>query len=223
MSTRFGPFTVNPQTRQLVRAGRDVHLSNKAFDLLLVLVGRRPDVVSKAELLRSLWPDTHVVEANLNVLIAEIRRALADDSQRPTYIRTVHRVGYAFCGDASDLAPPAAVRSSAERRFWVVYKERAFPLAAGDNVIGRHPECGIWLDESGVSRRHARITLDAASGAATLEDLNSTNGTSVGRQPIDSPRVLADGDMIQVGPLELEFRVWSDETRQTERIRRKKR
>ena len=49
-----------------------------------------------------LWPDTYVVDANLNVLIGEIRRVLEDSAKQPRFIRTVHGVGYAFCGTAAD-------------------------------------------------------------------------------------------------------------------------
>ena len=52
-----------------------------------------------------IWPDTFVVDANLNVLIGEIRRTLADDAQRPLFIRTVHGIGYAFCAEAADAEP----------------------------------------------------------------------------------------------------------------------
>lgn len=219
---RFGPFVLNPQTRQLLRDQAEVHLSTKAFDLLSALVARRPEVVAKAELLRSIWPDAYVVDANLNVVIGEIRRALSDDPHQPRYIRTVHGVGYAFCADATDddrTRPPESRRGA---RFWILWKERTFVLSEGDNVIGRHPECNIWLDESGVSRRHARIHVDGVTGRVMVEDLQSTNGTCVGNTPIVEPRALMDGDVLQIGSVELTFRSWSaDAARETERIHRK--
>jgi DNA-binding winged helix-turn-helix (wHTH) protein len=103
---RFGPFTVNVQTRQLFRDNSEIHLSPKAFDLLCSLIERRPRVIEKTELLGHIWPDTFVVDASLNVLIGEIRRALTDDARQPRYVRTVHGVGYAFCGDARDADEP---------------------------------------------------------------------------------------------------------------------
>jgi len=222
VSVRFGPFVVNPQTRQVLRDGAEIHLPAKAFQLLWILIDRRPDVLSKSELLRLVWPDAFVVDANLNVLIGEIRRALGDDAQHPRYIRTVHGVGYAFCGEAiEEEAPRRGPRSGA--RFWIVWKEHTFPLSEGDNVIGRHPECDIWLDESGVSRRHARIRVESTHDRAVLEDLNSTNGTSVGQLPITGPYTLKDGDVLQIGSVELTFRTWSAHaSRETERIQRKR-
>ena len=108
MTLRFGPFTVDADTRQLLRDGSELHLSPKAFDLLWSLVEQRPRVVEKTELLTRIWPDTYVVDANLNVLIGEIRRALGDAAREPRFIRTVHGVGYAFCGTAADVKDEGA-------------------------------------------------------------------------------------------------------------------
>ena len=223
MSVRFGPFVLVPQTRQLLRGEAEIHLSTKAFDLLSALVVRRPEVVAKAELLRLIWPDAFVVDANLNVVIGEIRRALGDDPQQPRYIRTVHGVGYAFCADATESDQARSRESRRAARFWLLWKERTFVLTEGDNVIGRHPECSIWLNESGVSRRHARIHVDSVTGSVTAEDLQSTNGTCVDSTPIVGPRVLVNGDVLQIGSVELTFRAWSaDAARETERIHRKR-
>src|SRR5262245_3995756 len=94
-------------TRQLLEADREVHLSPKAFDLLAALLGARPRALSKAELHALLWPDTFVSEANLAVLVAEIRDAIDDDARTPRFVRTVQRYGYAFHGKARELAEPA--------------------------------------------------------------------------------------------------------------------
>ena len=97
-------------------------------------------------------------------------------------------------------------------------------LSEGSNVVGRHPECHIWLDEPGVSRRHARINVDPMTDRVVLEDLNSTNGTCVRQTPIAAPHALKDRDVLQIGSVELTFRAWSgDSSRETERIRRKRR
>jgi len=87
--TRFGPFIVDSETRQLLHDQREVHLSPKAFDLLCVLIERRPKVIDKAELHTRIWPDTYVVDGNLNVLIGEIRRTISDTPQQQRFVRTV--------------------------------------------------------------------------------------------------------------------------------------
>ena len=130
--TRFAEFTVDSDTRQLQGGGGDIHLSPKAFDLLCLLIEEAPKVVEKPDLQARIWPNTHVVDANLNILIGEIRRAIGDSAQDQKFIRTVHGVGYAFCAPAVDL--PAA-RAAVQARFcWVV---REAPAGVGGAGIDR--------------------------------------------------------------------------------------
>jgi DNA-binding winged helix-turn-helix (wHTH) protein len=223
MKTRFQQFTVDSDTRQLLCDGEEIHLSPKAFDLLCVLLARRPNVVGKEELLRKIWPDSYVVEANLNVVVGEVRRAIADNPQTPRFIRTVHGVGYAFCGEVTDIESALSAGREGPTRCWLVASNRNFALMEGDNIIGRDPSCNIWLDDPDVSRRHARICIDSANRTAVLDDLESTNGTLLGRSRVKTQTPLADGDIIRVGPVELKFRDAKDTPQETRRIRRKAR
>jgi hypothetical protein len=211
----FGPFVLDAERRQLVRSGREVHLSPKAFDLLCALVERRPGVVPKADLFQQIWPDTFVVDANLNVLVAEIRRALGDDAQAQRFIRTAHGVGYAFRADAAGDPPVVG-----PARCWLTWKGRTFALAEGEHIIGRDPSCAIWLDHDGVSRRHARIHVAPGLEQAVLDDLGSTNGTFIGDRQISEPATLQDGDVIKVGAVPVKFRAWSDRPAPTRRLRK---
>jgi DNA-binding winged helix-turn-helix (wHTH) protein len=220
VKTRFGPFTLDSETRQLLRDGEEIHLPRKAFDLLATLLARRPKVVDKDELHAALWPDSHVDAAGLNVLVGDVRRLLGDDARQPRFVRTVHGVGYAFCGDAvhtDEQAHPAAAASC-----WLVWGDRRFQLAEGENVIGRDPRCQVWLDADRVSRRHASIVVDQEGSAVRLRDLESTNGTFLGRSPVIAPVDLNDGDELKVGSVVLKFRRWFPERApETRRIRRK--
>ena len=220
MTCRFGRFTIDPDTRQLLCDGAEIHLSPKAFDVLWALIQRRPKVIEKTELHAQIWPDTHVVDANLNVLIGEVRRAIGDKPQKAEFIRTVHGVGYAFCGAAVNVQEaPTAPRALL---CWVVWKGRTFPLSEGDNVIGRDPGCSVWLDAPGVSRRHARIRIDSSNRRVSLDDLGSTNGTLVRRSRIQEEVALNDGDPMTIGTVDLTIRLWSpDKMPETKRIRRK--
>lgn len=219
MRTRFGPFTLDSETRQLFRDAEEVHVSPKAFELLSVLLARRPAVVSKQELFKRIWPDTFVSDANLNVLVGEVRRAIRDESRSPRFIRTAHGVGYAFCGEATDLDPAGSARPSRATRFWLEAKDRIYPLDAGEHSIGRDPRSAIWLNDSSVSRHHARIQI-ADGATAVLDDLGSTNGTFVGRHRIDAPTPLGDGDRIKIGSVELRFREGAERLADTRRVRR---
>ena len=219
MRARFGPFTIDSETRQLLRAGTEVHLSPKAFDLLSTLIESRPKVVEKETLHARIWPDTYVVDANLNVLVSEIRRAIGDNSQQPEFVRTVHGIGYAFCGTAVQVEAAAAP----EALFcWVAWASRTSSLSEGENVIGRDPRCSVWLDAPGVSRRHAAIRVDSVTRSVTLEDLGSTNGTFLRRSGVRTEVALEDGDEIKVGTVVLTIRLWaSDKAPHTKRIRRR--
>jgi len=218
---RFGRFTIDPDTRQLLCDGAEIHLSPKAFDVLWALIQRRPAVIEKTELHAQIWPDTHVVDANLNVLIGEIRRAIGDTPQKAEFVRTVHGVGYAFCGAAVNVQEAAGAPRAL--LCWVVWKGRTFPLSEGDNVIGRDPGCSVWLDAPGVSRRHARIRIDSSNRRVALDDLGSTNGTLVRRSRIQGDVILNDGDPITIGTVDLIIRLWSaDKVPETKRIRRKR-
>jgi hypothetical protein len=209
---------VDTDTRQLLRDGSELHLSTKAFDLLCGLIEQRPKVMDKTELHSRIWPDTYVVDANLNVLVAEIRRVLADDARQPRFIRTVHGVGYAFCGTVAD-APQARPMPC-----WLATGDRTFRLSEGDNVVGRDPDCQVWLDSPSVSRRHARIVVEGATRRVSLDDLNSKNGTLRAGAPVNGRVELADGDALTFGSVEVTLHSWNEATAaETRRIARKRR
>ena len=219
MRVQFGDITLDSDSRQLVRASTPVHVSPKAFDMLCHLVARAPTAVTKHELFELIWPGTFVVEANLTVLVTELRRALGDDPHAPRFIRTVHKHGYAFCAQVSDIAPHPPARDAL--RTWLMWNDRVLPLAEGENVIGRDPACGVWLDQPGVSRRHARVIV--TGDRAEIEDLGSKNGTFVSDVAITGPRPLRDADVIQLGSVDLTYRSWSaSRPVETERILRRK-
>lgn len=202
MKIRFGPFTLDLDTRQLTKGRREVHLAPKAFELLATLVLDRPKAVSKAVLQQRLWPKTFVAEANLSNLVAEIREALGDRARAPLFVRTAHGFGYAFCGEATTLpGAPGPDRPSC----WLDWGRRRFPLSEGKHVVGRDPDVEIQLDASTVSRRHARLVVTAEG--TVLEDFGSKNGTFRGGERVTSPVQLADGDSIRIGSLLVTFHV----------------
>src|SRR5262245_63782847 len=92
----FGPFRLDADERLLMRDGRMTPLPPKVFDTLLVLVENSGRVVSKDELMQSLWPDTFVEESNLTQNISQLRRALGDGAGGPQYIETIPKRGYRF-------------------------------------------------------------------------------------------------------------------------------
>ena len=102
MSFWFGDFELDQERRQLLRSGEPVPLEPKAYELLSLLLERRPRALSRAQIRDAIWPQTFVSESTLAVVVNGIRHALDDDARSPRFIRTVHGFGYAFCGEARE-------------------------------------------------------------------------------------------------------------------------
>jgi DNA-binding winged helix-turn-helix (wHTH) protein/tetratricopeptide (TPR) repeat protein len=92
----FGPFRMDPDKQVLLRDGQLIAVTPKAFETLLVLVRRGREVVSKEELLKEVWPDSFVEEANLSQHIFRLRKALGDTLEGERYIVTLPGRGYRF-------------------------------------------------------------------------------------------------------------------------------
>jgi DNA-binding winged helix-turn-helix (wHTH) protein len=196
---RFGDVYFDSDRRQVWCGAEEVRLTTKAFELLKLLLERRPDAVAKSEILERLWPNTFVSEASLHGLIAEIRDAVRDDARSQRCIRTVHGFGYAFAGTAVDPSE----RRPAPRQYWLLWDGGRLALPEGETVIGREGEGVTVLDSPTVSRQHARIVIDDREAA--IEDLGSKNGTYVRGERIGSRVRLEDGDQIRIGSIQLTF------------------
>jgi DNA-binding winged helix-turn-helix (wHTH) protein len=203
LTIEIGECRFDSLRREVRRGDERVHLSPKAFELLGVLVARRPRAVSKDELFGLLWPNTFVTEASLAGLVAEIRRELRDDAREPRFLRTVHGFGYSFSADgvAESRDEPTVCR--------LIWGVREVALGAGENVLGREPSASVFVDDATVSRHHARIVVERCG--ARLEDLGSKNGTWVRGLRIYGPHALIDGDEIRVGSVPMTFRCFDEE------------
>jgi len=196
----FGTCEFDSLRHVLVRHGRPVPLSPRAFALLELLLDRRPEVVSKAELLERLWPGTFISDASLHNVVTEVRAAIGDTPQAPRFIRTVPRCGYGFHGDVVDKQASDQSRAGAQ----LVSKRREWSLSEGPNVVGRDRDCAVSVDSPSVSRRHARIIV--SGGEATIEDLGSKNGTYVDGQRVQEVAPLQDGSQMRVGSVTMVYR-----------------
>jgi DNA-binding winged helix-turn-helix (wHTH) protein len=208
MMLSFGSWTLDADRRLLARNGEPVSLSPKAFDLLKLLAEHHDRAFSKAELHQLLWPNTFVSDGSLTILIAEIRKVLADDAERPRFVRTVRRFGYGFCAPVS--RDSADVVLAPGRSGWLIWGSKSIALRAGETILGRALEAHIRFDVPGVSRRHARIVLEA--GDVTVEDLDSQNGTYLRGERIARRVALTDGDDIRFGPVSVVFRLVSPDS-----------
>jgi pimeloyl-ACP methyl ester carboxylesterase/DNA-binding winged helix-turn-helix (wHTH) protein len=125
----FGVFRVDPVERLLFKDDREVALTPKAFDTLLVLLENCSHVLTKQELMRKVWPDSFVEENNLAQNISTLRKALGEN-----YIQTVPKRGYRFVGDVTTSEAASTVRERVRSRIVVEHAGEA------DEVLDHVPE-----------------------------------------------------------------------------------
>jgi len=99
----FGAFRLDSCERIFARNGERIFLAPKAFDTLLILVQHHGHVLTKDELIRTLWPDSIVEENNLTQQISQLRRALGEGGDAPDYIETVPKLGYRFISEVREI------------------------------------------------------------------------------------------------------------------------
>jgi DNA-binding winged helix-turn-helix (wHTH) protein len=191
----IGAFAFDAERRLLIGKGGAVALSSKEFELLSLLVSKRPNAVSKVEIQDALWPQTIVAETSLTTLVKELRTKLGQ-AGREGPVRTVHGFGYALedDGTAPTQAPaPRLLRGTAEIR-----------LASPELILGREPGLPGTIDDASVSRRHASLRWDGTG--VFLADLGSKNGTFVKGVRVSELVALEDGDEIRLGLVSFVYR-----------------
>ena len=92
----FGPFRIDQQRQEVTRNGSRLKLQGKVYQVLVILLEKSGEVVTREELRGRLWPaDTHVnYDANVNTTVNKLRQALGDSTEKPLYIETIPRKGY---------------------------------------------------------------------------------------------------------------------------------
>jgi DNA-binding winged helix-turn-helix (wHTH) protein len=219
MAYRFGAFLYDPVGRGLARGGAEIPLTHKSRELLLLFLHNPGRLLTREEIVERVWPDVAVTDDALRFQVAELRRAFGAKGE--DFIRTLRGEGYRWEEPVS-AAADRPVRSHSDgdgagapaARFRLVLETREVQLLEGENVIGRDPVAALWIDHPSVSRRHARIVVQA--GKATLEDLKSKNGTHVNAKPIQGRVRLTDGDEVRIGPETMVFRAAAPTTTRTE-------
>ena len=104
----FGPFRLDLRTRRLTRSGESVNLAPKAFDTLALMVLSRGRLVDKAELMKTLWPDTFVEERNIVQQMFLVRKILGEQPDGRPYIETVPKHGYLFAAPVTEVGETGA-------------------------------------------------------------------------------------------------------------------
>ncbi|HEY7096844.1 MAG TPA: AAA family ATPase [Terriglobales bacterium] len=172
----FGQYQLDPKNECLRLGTQTISLRPKAFAVLKLLLEHQGALVTKQQLLDTIWPDTFVGDAVLKDNIRQLREALDDDAGAPRYIETAHRRGYRFIAKLSDPMPPIdATRSSLQPG---VSKRTTEPPATGHSstvdVLGRDSELTEMRKLFEKARRGERqivfVTGEAGIGKTALVD-----------------------------------------------------
>jgi DNA-binding winged helix-turn-helix (wHTH) protein len=136
---RFGPFQVDQQRQEVTKEGSRLKLQGKVYQVLLALMEKQGDVVTREELRLRLWPaDTHVnYDANVNTTVNKLRQALGDSSDKPLYIETIPRKGYCLSVPLEAADRPMIVPA-------ISAGARNQKLPAG-TIASNLPKSDIWV------------------------------------------------------------------------------
>src|SRR5438445_1227486 len=136
----FGPFRIDQQRQEVSRNGSRLKLQGKVYQILLTLLEKPGEVVTREELRMRLWPaDTHVnYDANVNTTVNKLRQALGDSSDKPLYIETIPRKGYCLLVQPEFTDVPAAITAQA-----VVNGSNGKPHQSEGNAEA--PKMDLWI------------------------------------------------------------------------------
>ena len=124
----FGPFCLDPEQHVLLKDGKRVPITPKVFEILLLLVQNQGRIVSKQEMLNTIWQDSFVEDSNLTFNIRKLRQALGDEKDSPTYIETIPKRGYRFKADVKEVLQESSIAPMPEIRL------RSTPLQDEANI-----------------------------------------------------------------------------------------
>jgi DNA-binding winged helix-turn-helix (wHTH) protein len=187
----FDQFALDQDRRQLLRAGSPVALEPKAYELLSLLLARRPRAVPKAQIRDALWPGTFVSESALAGLITDLRSVLGDNARRPRFIRTVHGFGYAFSGEAREDGQPVDAHGGPVLRTLVLSSAGSVqwfdrPIAALIAALAESGGAAVHVVEFTPGTRPPGFLQRLASLAEPRQVLLSRAAFDLGRDAADS-------------------------------------
>ena len=162
---RFGPFQVDQQRQEVTKNGSRLKLQGKVYQVLVALLDKPGEVVTREELRQRLWPaDTHVnYDANVNTTVNKLRQALGDSTEKPLYIETIPRKGYCLVvpSEASDVPGAPLMLEAVPENTPAI----AAPVLAKEPAAARS---GFWIPLSVVGLILAGMLLGAGITITTL-------------------------------------------------------
>ena len=160
---RFGPFELDPETGELRKSGRKIHLQEKPLQILITLLEQRGTMVSRKVLRQRLWPAETFVDFDngLNTAVSKLREVLGDSAEEHRYVETLARRGYRFAGTVEE---PSALSRSVGKELHIAEK-RIEPDIVVVEIGGRiifGPECHQveWLIAHLLAEHEKKIILD---------------------------------------------------------------
>jgi DNA-binding winged helix-turn-helix (wHTH) protein len=162
---RFGPFQVDQQRQEVTKNGSRLKLQGKVYQVLVALLDKPGEVVTREELRQRLWPaDTHVnYDANVNTTVNKLRQVLGDSTDKPLYIETIPRKGYCLlvAAEASEV-PSGPLAPNA------VTENASVPAAPAPTNEPPAARSGFWIPIGVVGLILAGMLLGAGITITTL-------------------------------------------------------
>jgi len=159
---RFGPFVLDTERHDLSRNGARVRIPGKVCQVLLTLLERPGEIVTREELRARLWDtETYVnYDANVNTTVNKLRQILGDSNEQSEYVRTIPRKGYSFVGQMG-LVEQAAPRAEAPVAQEIEEHAPFWGAALASRMLGAH-RAGVWFAAGVIALLIAAILFGAA-------------------------------------------------------------
>lgn len=225
---RFAACELDVSRRELRRGGKPVAIQPKVFELLVYLIENRERAVDKDEIQAAIWPRVIVTETSLTQAIRKLRRAVGDDSDRQSIIRTIHGHGYRFAAeliepDGSGTTPALRSRipggevvvasapvAAAQRPRQSLVRRRALAVLAGCIIAGAAIAWFVATRTPGMVKSSIRVAVlpvENATGDAAL-DWTRLGLMSLASNRLASAgvRVVADGDVLRLSQVDQDDR-----------------
>lgn len=191
---RFDLFSVGVTDRVLRRDGQSIPLPPKTFDLLLTLVKNRRRLMTKQELMNSVWPNTFIEENNLAVHISNLRKTLGKDSNANEFITTVPKLGYRFEADVQEGNEKTRVRGA-------IRSVAVLPFAVSDSENGES-HLGIGMTDAIITKL-SQITEIVVRPTSSVTKYASENdpvqaGNELLVETVLSGRIKRSGEQIRM-------------------------
>lgn len=191
----FDDFEIDPENRVLLRDGEPVHLTGKAFDVLIVFAENPGLLLSKAELIDRVWDDEFVEEGNLARNVSTLRKALSDTGNHHKYITTVQRHGYRFVADVRVI----------QQNIDLAKREHSEPDDGADSALPtfRNDDAGLAVNGSANAGRNYTHEDSGRDRDIVPIDENSTDDVHVPWFRRHSIAILGSASLIVIAALSL--------------------